>query len=430
MQTSPKHIKLSWTRNGKKDIIIHNLGSAAMDEATVQTGTILLTMLSITDDDLQVAAPHLSALNLQKKYLIKNSAMKDFNNYLPPSNVLNVHCIGVTTFETIYSNIPLPVQLANKANAASAIKLLQLISALLHHKDGQRGYQDKTGIFMRERNMELYGLPEATSFPDVSNVQYGCYSYAAAEVVCFHGLIQELVEETMAGKTKSGQPNHIEKNILKGLNCEQTMEQPIANSLYGVTVSWVYMPMVSGTKENPVNMLSLTPLHRKLLVFCSHITSNPHILLDSMTPLSEFTLNGHMKYHPNSSVESFSNYTQTQHNNMEAFIKKLCDDAVEKFVMWEQEKAKKAVEHRCTSAAQKKAKQDHLAATSLELDIDKIKQLSSVLLKEQLHLYHDVLKDETLVKKLWKDMTTVAVVGFGSLRVGTCKTGSEGADPP
>jgi hypothetical protein len=39
----------------KKDIIIHDLGRAAMDDSDVATSQILSTMLSITDDELQAA---------------------------------------------------------------------------------------------------------------------------------------------------------------------------------------------------------------------------------------------------------------------------------------------------------------------------------------------------------------------------------------
>ena len=110
---------------------------------------------------------------------------------------LNVVRIGIAEVRCIYSvhNIPAPVLLANKANDAvinlssndpasaalqnaveasssGAIKLLQLIGALLRHKDGERGYQDKCSIFMRERKLTLFDLEESCKFPDVSNNRY------------------------------------------------------------------------------------------------------------------------------------------------------------------------------------------------------------------------------------------------------------------
>jgi RNA polymerase-interacting CarD/CdnL/TRCF family regulator len=39
----------------KTDIVIRDLGRAAMDEEDLNTSQILITMLSITDDELQIA---------------------------------------------------------------------------------------------------------------------------------------------------------------------------------------------------------------------------------------------------------------------------------------------------------------------------------------------------------------------------------------
>lgn len=137
-----------------------------------------------------------------------------------------------------------------------------------------------------------------------------------------------------------------------------------------------------------------------------------------------------MKYHPNSTAHSFSNQTRVENNNTEAFIKKCCDDAVETFVMREvrkdgssgrrakfrrawaalqREKAEKGLRKRQAAAAKKDKKAGRLAATILEFDIEKINTMSSPVLKDQLAVYRDVLKDKVLTKKLWKEMKTVAV---------------------
>lgn len=448
---------------------------------------------------------------------------------------LNVVRYGYRAIQRIYSthNIPSPVLLANKANAAiinlrpddpgdsaavqnavesssaGAIKLLQLIGSLLRHKDGERGYQDRCTIFLRERKLELLGLEEPGKFPDVSNNRYGCYTYAAAEVVCFHGIIQELVTDIIDGKTKAGQQNHVEANVLKGLNCAATMTELVALALYGASVSWPYMAAVRGTKDNPINLVSLTPLHRPLPDFCAYIAAHPGILLDLTTPLDKLTIDAqpfrdefliesirqllpdlpnlelvissmfsgaeegwlqftpefrpggtfdnltpeqlailhipstndcsegmlgtfrvHMRYHPNSTAHSFTNQTRTERNNTEAFVKKHCDKAVEKYVMQEvrkdgksgkraqfrrqwlakqREKAERGRARLLKAALRKKSAADRLAATVLELDVRKIQDMSSRDLKAQLHVYRDSLKDAVLGKVLWKDMQLVAV---------------------
>jgi hypothetical protein len=131
------------------------------------------------------------------------------------------------------------------------------------------------------------------------------------------------------------------------------------------------------------------------------------------------TYRNHMKYRPNSTPQSFSNRTRTHQNNTEAFIKKLCDKNIEKFVMREvrrdgasgrrakfrkmwvalqREKAEKGRARREAAAAKKKTKASRLAATTLEFDTDKIQQMTSAILKDQLAVYWNVLKDEVLVK--------------------------------
>ncbi|KAJ7328722.1 hypothetical protein DFH08DRAFT_815497 [Mycena albidolilacea] len=281
-------------------------------------------------------------------------------------------------------------------------------------------------------------------------------------------------------------------NILKGLDCTATMVENIALALYGVCVSWPYMAMVRNTKQNPINLLSLTDLHRKIPEFCSHIAANPKILLDPTAPIEELTIDGkpfldnflintiwqlalkmsnllltisamfsgaadrwvhftpefhvdgtfdrltleqrailfilstndcnegllgsyrvHMCYHSNSTPQSFSNQTRAEQNNTKAFIKKVCNAAVQKFVMREvrkdgksgawakfrkawaalqREKAEKGLEQWEKVVKKKKKHQLRLATMPLELEISAINAMTSAWLKDQL-----------------QDMTTVTV---------------------
>ncbi|KAJ7442078.1 hypothetical protein B0H11DRAFT_2251704 [Mycena galericulata] len=544
----------------KKNIVVRDIGRAAMEQVDIESGLILLTVLEISDEDLMEAG-HLSASELaaltteQRAALVeevleqrigtqKFDSMTDAEQRNACTHIfggccchkdLNVVRYGVFRMQRAYLKYDLtpPVLLANKANSAvialtkdpddaalqnaidsssrGAIKLLSLLGSLLRHKDGERGYQDKCAIFMRQRKLEQYDLEAPGKFPDVSNTRYGCHTYAAAEVICFPGLFQELITEIIDGKTKSGQPNHVELNILKGLNCPVTMSELVALAVYGLSVSWPYMVMIRGPKENPTNLLSLTDLHRRLPDFCDHIAAHPYTLLDPTTPLNQLTIDAqpfadklllhsiremtqardlpnlfllisemfagcadgwrqftpefkiggtfdqltpeqrailfipatndcnegmlgsyrvHMRYHPNSTAHSFSSQTRAERNNTEAFIKKCCDDAVQKFVMREvrkdgasgarvkfrkafaalqREKAEKALKRRKKTADRKKDAAIRLAETELELDKDKIRELSSPRLKEQLRVYRDVLKDPILLQKLWKDMGTAPV---------------------
>ncbi|KAJ7586264.1 hypothetical protein C8J56DRAFT_1051645 [Mycena floridula] len=184
------------------------------------------------------------------------------------------------------------LQSAINSIEAGCIKLLELLGSLIQHKDGERGYQDKHVMFMKDQKLVLFDLQEGGTLPDTSNTQYQCYTYAAAEVLSFHGIIQELIEETIHTKVRSGHPNHIEQNVLKALNDPPTRSELASLALYRASVSWQYMVTVRGTKEEPVNLLDLTPIHQKLPGFCENMAQNPHILLNPSTSPDQLTING------------------------------------------------------------------------------------------------------------------------------------------
>ncbi|KAJ7331084.1 hypothetical protein DFH08DRAFT_815166 [Mycena albidolilacea] len=289
------------------NITVLELGSVSADER------VRLTALCI---QRQIGEMHFTSLPFEEQ---RKLLLHLFGGCCSRKD-LNVVRKGYTFIQALYatdSSLQPPVLLANKANdmiitvaaenaesntaaaqaaveasSRGAIKLLQLLGSLLWHQDGKRGYQDKCVLFMKERRLELYNLDEPGKFPDVSNTRFGAYTYATAEVICFHVLILELIDEIIDGKVQSGQPNHVEKNIQKGLDCAATMTEIAALALYGVSVSWPYMALVHGKKDKPVNLLSLTDLHRKLPLFCTHVADYSEILLDPKTPLNQLTING------------------------------------------------------------------------------------------------------------------------------------------
>ncbi|KAJ6523154.1 hypothetical protein B0H19DRAFT_1277025 [Mycena capillaripes] len=164
----------------------------------------------------------------------------------------------------------------------------------------------------------------------------------------------------------------------------------------------------------------LTPAQRAMLV------------IPSTNDRNEGTLGSyhvHARYHPNRTARSFSNQTRWERSNTEAFIKKICDGAVQTYVMREvrkdgasgaraefrralvalhREKAANGLKRREKAAKKKQALAFRLATTKLEFDIATINTMSSPRLKDQLQVYKDVIKDPIVVKTLWKDMKTVA----------------------
>ncbi|KAJ7050219.1 hypothetical protein C8F01DRAFT_1264302 [Mycena amicta] len=109
---------------------------------------------------------------------------------------------------------------------------------------------------------------------DVSNTRYGCYPDAAAQVVIHHDLYSNLVRDFCDAKTRAGE-NHMEKNVLLGLECPSTMAEMCAYAIYGVLVSQVYMSQARRTPSagaTYVNQLDLIDLHRRIPIFYSELT--------------------------------------------------------------------------------------------------------------------------------------------------------------
>jgi hypothetical protein len=69
-------------------------------------------------------------------------------------------------------------------------------------------------------------------------------------------------------------------------------------------------------------------------------------------------------------------------------------------VVLQHEKRENGRKRREKAAAKKKTKAAHLAATTLEFDLDKIDAMASRILKDQFTIYRDVLKDPVLSKML------------------------------
>ncbi|KAJ7588432.1 hypothetical protein C8J56DRAFT_785804 [Mycena floridula] len=534
----------------KKTVFWRDMGREALDDETVNADYIIQILLKITNKELEAAgdisSEQLSALSpiecskLMQQVLKYKLGQERFDTLSLKQQQdaetmifggccchkdLNICKYGVVEMQLKAKEAKLTplVLLANKANAAiinlseepdsaavqnsidssasGVIKFLELLGSLLCHKDGERGYQDRCVIFMHKQKSALFDLEEGGKMPDTPKIRYQSFTYAAAEVIIFHGIIQELVKEVVDAKEKLGSPNHVEANILKALNDGPTLSELVSLALYSASVSWPYMAHVRGTKEKPVNLLDLTDIHRKLPGFCDHIAKNPHILLDPKTSPKHLTIDGkpfdnhlliqtiqdlvpefpdlffrisnmfagaakgwvqftprfhiggtfdlltpaqhkllftpstndhnegmlgsywvHMRYHPSTTPETFSNQTRVKRNNTEAFIEKHCDAADQKYVMKEVcifgasghrakfRKAWAALQHeKAQKALLKLSSELQIAAISLELDISVIMTMTSAKLKDQLHMYRDILKDPVLMAKLWKAMALVEV---------------------
>ncbi|KAF7332350.1 hypothetical protein MKEN_00116700 [Mycena kentingensis (nom. inval.)] len=547
----------------KEDIVIRELGRKGIADGSAERGDVLLTLFDISEKDV-LKSRSMTEIELkqvtadERKRLFQDTLERRIGDAIfaklsssEQSNLttrvfggccahkdLNVLRIAYSALNVIYAEQKLtrPITLANKTAdtfskltpeqirasgpalqkaldslPSGAIKLLQLMAALLKHRDGERGYQQRAALYVKEQKMLLFDLDESGEFQEVSANRYSTFTYAAADVLVFHRIYHELIEEIIDGKTNSGMANHVEQNVLKGMNCPQTLTELAVLALYGASIGWGYMATIrGGTKDKPMNMLSLTDFHRRIPGFCRRIAANPAMLWTSDTPLDQLTIDGvpfrnqlliptllqllpdlpnlekfvsaffnaaaegweHFmpeflaggtfdqlteeqrlilfllasncvsegrlgdyrnwkKWHANGDAETFSAQRRLETNNTEAFIEKYCaTTAMRKFVRaevrkdgaskrrsrfrrewlgFQHSKAQNGIARRQARAARKSANAAKLATIRLELDIERIDAMTSPLLKEQLYLYKEVIKDEEIAPMLWKDMSTVDI---------------------
>ncbi|KAH8094872.1 hypothetical protein BXZ70DRAFT_1009820 [Cristinia sonorae] len=167
---------------------------------------------------------------------------------------------------------------AEKATEAGAVKLTSLAGAIFNHKDDKKGQQDTARNFF-----ELH-LGYALNFPDTSNTRFQSHCRASEVITVHKDLFVTLLEQVGDRKDKMGL-NHMEKNVLKGLQDVPTLTEVSVLALYSQAISRPYMRQVRG--PGLVNALDLVPLHLQVKKHCQDIIDNPDLLL---SPLSSHEL--------------------------------------------------------------------------------------------------------------------------------------------
>ncbi|KAE9382581.1 hypothetical protein BT96DRAFT_952080 [Gymnopus androsaceus JB14] len=272
--------KFRLTDEKKEQIVNHDLGREKMDD--MSASAILQEMLEIMDADIgKAAGKNAEELQIFQEY---RGMGQNFSGSTQAAahKSLNAFRYGVIEMCKTWKQ-----------------EGLKGPCALFQRKDGEMGYQERHRMFMEACKHECYDIPKKDSgkkFPDVSNTHYQSHSYAATELLVFCDDYQELVEEICDGKTKQG-PNHLEGNVLKGLQDPDTLAELATMALEGVNVSWPYMGLIHSPPKGQkfVNTLSpkMVKLHcNKIIPFCENFALHPEKILDPATPLTKLTLDG------------------------------------------------------------------------------------------------------------------------------------------
>ena len=202
---------------------------------------------------------------------------------------------GCRRMVTVWSNpdsLP-PIKLLNKEKAAAAhlvetgrraepmnmdgvdadrgaVKLTRLVGALVNHKDDKKGYHD---LFQHFCHAVIH---HQVKFPDTSNTRYQCYCNAATELIVNRTLYTDFIAFIEYSKTTPGL-NHLERNILAGLNDLPTRTELAVLSLYSQSISIPYIRHIRGSPAT--NHLDLAPFHDHLKQHCQAIIKSPNLLI-------------------------------------------------------------------------------------------------------------------------------------------------------
>ncbi|KAJ7432104.1 hypothetical protein B0H11DRAFT_1890622 [Mycena galericulata] len=159
---------------------------------------------------------------------------------------------------------------AERLSARGAVKCTELMGALLNNKDDKKGEQDRHGIYFEAHEQLGYSL----HFPDTNNTRYQSHSEGAAEILVHLPIYIEFLG-FIRDRKDSLKFNHMESNIYKALLDTSTRTELAVLALYGQAITHPYM---RSARKAHTNILTLGPLHSRLLAHLRLIISQPALL--------------------------------------------------------------------------------------------------------------------------------------------------------
>ncbi|KAJ3754315.1 hypothetical protein EV360DRAFT_86942 [Lentinula raphanica] len=209
-------------------------------------------------------------------------------------NAFKGGCVGLDEFWDKHPEITSPLPLPNRDNAATihlasgtaaaarakmrtergAVKLASLAGMIFRHKDRKRGQQDTLRFYFD------YKIGFNLAFPDTSNTRFQSHAEACALIITHLDLFIEFLTYVKHNKG-SGSLNHMEQNVLNGLQDIATRHELCAITLYWLAISIPYMREVRGPNAKEDNVLKLNGLHRRVIEHIDVLIDHPEYLVGS-----------------------------------------------------------------------------------------------------------------------------------------------------
>ncbi|KAH7871962.1 uncharacterized protein C8R40DRAFT_1053615 [Lentinula edodes] len=201
-------------------------------------------------------------------------------------NAFKGGCVGLDEYWNGHPDLPPPILLPNRDNAAAiekapgteaaeratarsergAIKVASLAGAIFRHKDRKRGQQDTLRFFFDEK-------------------------LACALIITHMDLFIEFLTYVQHNKG-TGKLNHMEQNVLAGLNDPPTRQEFCVITLYWLAISVPYMREIRGPHAKEDNILRLGDFHRRVIDHIDTLIKEPERLLGPDASAARGSLDG------------------------------------------------------------------------------------------------------------------------------------------
>ncbi|KAJ3852630.1 hypothetical protein EV368DRAFT_64750 [Lentinula lateritia] len=204
-------------------------------------------------------------------------------------NAFKGGCVGLDEYWNKHPHLHPPILLPNRDNAAAIRKAAERATArsvIFRHKDRKRGQQDTLQFYFDQK------LGFNLAFPDTSNTRFQSHAEACALIITHMDLFIEFLTYVQHNKG-SGKLNHMEQNVLDGLNDPATRQEFCVITLYWLAISVPYMREIRGPQAKENNVLKLGDLHHCVIEHIDVLIREPERLLGPNASETHGSLDGH-----------------------------------------------------------------------------------------------------------------------------------------
>ena len=167
-------------------------------------------------------------------------------------------------------------------------KLTGLVGSLVKHRETKKGHHDRFRAF----SIRFLQIPRPVQFPDTSNNRYQSHGHAATEILYHLDLYLTFLQSIADSKALGDGLNHLEQNVVAGLNDPPTRTELSVMSLYSQAISIPFAGRIRTANNEALNGLDLGPDYDRIKRHMKAVIDWPDLLLGQGAPHEVGTLYG------------------------------------------------------------------------------------------------------------------------------------------